>query len=617
MNSLFGHVPDIIPVHTTGGKTGDSYMMGMSPWPDRNWAFLFPDIEAIGEQKTPPIVGHKTKYGLEAFVAPTLLEAESLNYGFSVRVFHARRLKDDGFRGFQFPKTHQHLQDTMMDLQKRRQVWAQLRPWYKREYRRWQLTPYSMDIRSMCATFKELTKVKHRVKADDALRQENLASNILSDLAYLLIEDPKAPRKGSPWPVSVWFTRFLVHIMQAVLPERVTPVVREAQGESLVPGPWAPSKEVYRENTPWRLAPLLLQNREGPIQLQARSVHFPCIDEEGKKRPLRLWLHQRAVQIWEEHSSCFPLPEALSRAVAIELKALLRQANTVPPDWWLNFRLGFPTYDPNLVTRDGEDTYIPYEGTLTQEDYHCSPTDSEPDEASKMDLGSESESDTVMKDAAVEVSDEKEESEPDVASKNDLGSESENDTVMKDTVVEISDEREESEDVKVPDEDIESLYEYVETTDEDDEYVDEGVKTPNEDVKTPNEDVERRDEDIKRPDEDMTDVDPEDEDAEMTDYDTHVGARAARVSQRPARATAGARQPTRYISVSELGENASEDRNDTNWGVWNNERGMKVYDVTDILRKDPTLKLDDVFQKTELGHEIMSDHVLGLLLHQK
>ncbi|KAH6856166.1 hypothetical protein B0I37DRAFT_366715 [Chaetomium sp. MPI-CAGE-AT-0009] len=73
-------------------------------------------------------------------------------------------------------------------------------------------------------------------------------------------------------------------------------------------------------------------------------------------------------------------------------------------------------------------------------------------------------------------------------------------------------------------------------------------------------------------------------------------------------------RPTRYFTVSEVGEMISDGPAGANWALLpNGQGGYDVFDVTAVLKRNPGLDIETVFESTALGRVIVSQELTTAL----
>jgi hypothetical protein len=310
---------------------------------------------------------HVQKYGLAAFPPPRLFTS-SLVY----RGFYTQHHRADFHPASTLHPVHNsiinEINQTLADLNARRSLWSQLRPWYPLAHARWLQTPYSNTAaRAIIARFTAVTDPSRRLTEDAARLAENEAHAAQSGMYYFTwLYQPTQHDK--PNPARDWVFTVLALMMQAVLPARLEGVGLEYPSR-MVDNTWFPSRAATQaRNDTWRFA------RQRTVYPQLRKVfelgkrhHEPYVrrNENGEvveyvRNRTRLLL--RAMEVKQHWERLVPIPRSLAEAVDMELRALLDQDGFGMDEEWLDWGFVFPEYSEELVSTGRQGMSVPWVG---------------------------------------------------------------------------------------------------------------------------------------------------------------------------------------------------------------------------------------------------------------
>lgn len=205
------------------------------------------------------------------------------------------------------------------------------------------------------ARFRAAARPENRLR--DPLAAERDAHHAAGRMRHWLVSRSPDWRAGA-MPRSQWLYAVLTHMMQAVLPARAEAAESEYDSRE-VPNAWFPSRAAEEAGVPWRFpATHTVWEREERMWALPRRHQV----SRGEGLSNRLWLLERALELFKEAGMVFPIPEPLSRAVETEVQSLFRQAAFEAAEGeWLDFVFEFPEYSRTMTTRDGSGDYLPFD----------------------------------------------------------------------------------------------------------------------------------------------------------------------------------------------------------------------------------------------------------------
>jgi hypothetical protein len=205
INSFFGGDISETPAIDTPGKSGYKYGMCSTSWPaapgndppysiDNNPVFHLGHVDTASPLPSAWssamllesfYTGAAQKYGLAAFQAPQLFLSDRIFRGFYTEA-HAARTVSTALTPTH-AALHPEITRTIADLEARRLLWSQLRPWYDREYAVWTQSPYSnVAARAIIVRFNDAYQQYQLAGSnwDAEIQAEQEAAAALSGMFY-------------------------------------------------------------------------------------------------------------------------------------------------------------------------------------------------------------------------------------------------------------------------------------------------------------------------------------------------------------------------------------------------------------------------------------------------